>query len=199
MSTKPSNQATYEPLYAIAAEQAGYFTAPQARAVGFSPRQLHYYAQTGRFIRLKRGLYRLALFPASSNEDLFIAWLEVGSRAVISHDTALALYELSDILPGEIHLTIPPTVSRRHKGLRLHTARLSPDEVARYTGLPVTTVSRTIADVATSGLAEELVVQAIEQAVERGLVAVDDMFDYANERGGRAKNLVNQYLEKRRA
>ena len=41
------------------------------------------------------------------NEDLFIAWLETGPNSVISHDSALALYDLSDALPAAIHLTVP--------------------------------------------------------------------------------------------
>lgn len=196
MSTKPSNLATYEPLYAIAAEQAGYFTATQAGSVGFTPRRLNYYVRTGRFSRVSRGLYRLVLFPASPNEDLFVAWLKIGPQAVISHDSALALYELSDVLPGETHLIIPPTASRRHTGVRLHTTRLAREEVTHFAGLPVTTVLRTIADVAASGLAEELVMQAITQAVQRGLVTVDDLLDYAGERGGRLKYLTSQYAEK---
>ena len=49
---------------------------------------------------------------------------------------------IADLLPAEIHLTVPRTASRRRAGVRLHTARLSDDEIAFRQGLPVTTLPR---------------------------------------------------------
>jgi hypothetical protein len=60
--------------------------------------------------------------------------------------------------------------------------------------LPVTTVARTIADVSFSGLAEELVQQAIEEALERGLTSQDELLLYANRRGGRTKRIIRATL-----
>jgi predicted transcriptional regulator of viral defense system len=68
----------------------------------------------------------------------------VGTWAVVSHDSALALYDLSDLLPAQDHFTVPRKASRRRLGIRLHTKRLSPHEVGRYGGLPVTTIQRTL-------------------------------------------------------
>ena len=93
------------------------------------------------FLVFRRGIYRLVQFPGTSYEDLFIAWLKTGPGAVISHDSALYLYKLSDVLPSEIHVIIPRTGSRRRKGIRLHTNRLDPDEVRRREGLPVTSTA----------------------------------------------------------
>jgi predicted transcriptional regulator of viral defense system len=194
MNARPSNQITYEAVYTVAETQAGYFTAAQAKSVGLSQRQLHYYVRTGRFTRVKTGLYRLALFPPSAHEDLFAARLEIGPQAVISHESALTLYELSDVLPSEMHMIVPPTTSRRHKRVRLHNTRLSPDEVDHIAGLPVTTVARTIADVAASGLADELVVQAFQQAVQQGLASAASLLAYAQQRGGRTLKLAGQAL-----
>jgi predicted transcriptional regulator of viral defense system len=195
MSDIPTNQTAYEGLYQIAEQQAGYFTAAQAKASGYSQRQLTYYVRTHRFGRIKHGVYRLRQFPSSANEDLVVAWLSVGQNAVISHESALALYELSDALPTQVHLTIPPKASRRHPGLRLHTSRLREDETTCLEGLPVTTVPRTIADVAAGGLAEELVTQAVHQAVQRGLATVESLRAAAKRRGGRARQLVERALE----
>ena len=77
-----------------------------------------------------------------------MAWLKCGPKSAISHESALALYDLSDVLPAEVHVTIPRTASRRRKGIRLHTNQLRPSDVAKREGLPVTSVPRTIADVA---------------------------------------------------
>lgn len=190
MNNQQVGQDKFTALYEVAEAQAGYFTADQAIIVGFSYRQLSYYGSTGRFERIVRGVYRLALFPHSPQEDLFIAWLRVGKLAVISHESALALYELSDVMPAEIHLIVPPTASRRHPGLRLHTNRLQPDDVTSYMGLPVTTVSRTIAHVAAAGLAAELVIQAVREAIQRGLVTKHQLLTMAERQGGRVERLV---------
>jgi len=109
---------------------------------------------------------------------------------VLSHDSALALYELSDALPARVHVTVPRGASRRRPGLALHTNRLDASDATTVVGLPVTTVSRTIADVARSGMAAELVVQAVRQAVGRGMVSARELEAYAEARGGRPLRLV---------
>ncbi len=192
---EPRGQTSYEALYRVAEQQGGYFTAAQAKASGFSHRQLTYYEKANRFQRARIGLYRLTLFPGSSHEDLYAAWLQAGPRSVVSHESALALYELSDTLPAQIHLIIPPTASRRHEGLRLHTNRLCEDEVTTYAGLRVTTVTRTICDVAAAGLSDELVLQAIHEAIERGLTTAEDLRRAGERRGGRARRLIRRAIE----
>jgi predicted transcriptional regulator of viral defense system len=110
---------TYSKLYQIAEAQAGYFPTAQAAVVGVDRKRLARYVVAGRLERIRRSVDRLPPFPRSPHEDLFVAWLEAGPRSVISHDSALALYELSDALPAAIHVTVPRTASRRHPGLRI--------------------------------------------------------------------------------
>jgi predicted transcriptional regulator of viral defense system len=187
---------SYNRLYQIAEAQAGYFTTAQAVAVGVDRQRLARYAAAGRLERIRRGVYRLAPFPRSPYEDLFVAWLEMGSNSVISHDSALALYELSDALPAAIHVTVPPTTSRRHPGLRLHTNRITAQEITHYDALPVTTVARTIADVAQAGLADELVEQAVREAVQSGLVTPTRLLSAAEPRGPRVAGIIRRALER---
>lgn len=181
-------------LYQIAEQQGGYFSAAQARQAGFSRSLLAYHLGTGRFERIKPRIYRFVQFPASKHEDLYVAWLQAGPQAVISHDSALALYDLSDLLPSQVHVTVPSTTSRRRTGLRFHTKRLDPKDVNRYEGLPVTTVLRTLVDVATGGLANEQVLQAIHEALSRGLITRDSLQQQAESQGGRIKRLAAEAL-----
>lgn len=180
----------YIQLYDIAESQAGYFAAHQARACGFSWERLSANVKTGRFMRIRQGIYRLAQFPGSAFEDLFVAWLRAGAEAVVSHESALALYDLSDVLPAEVHLIVPRTASRRRRGMRQHTHQLEADEITFREGLPVTTVPRTLADVAAAGLADEQIRLAIEQALERGLTSEGEIVQYASKRGGRMARIV---------
>jgi len=194
MALKTTYAPNHEALYRLAEQQGGYFTAEQATAAGFSWERLSDHATRGHFLRVTRGVYRLAQFPASPIEDFYIAWLRCGPKSVISHESALAVHDLSDIIPGEIHVTVPRSASRRRKGIRQHRNKLRPTEITRRQGLSVTSVARTISDVARSGLAEEHVGRAIEQALERGLTNRKALFAEAKRRGGRAARLIRKHL-----
>ena len=108
--TKPTPD--HQQLYQLAEQQAGYFSTRQARTVGLTRPLLSYYTKTGYLQRIQRGVYRLTRFPEMPLADLFVAWLVAGPRAVISHESALAVYDLTDVLPSEIHLTVSRTTSR---------------------------------------------------------------------------------------
>ena len=185
---------TLDKLYDLAEAQAGYFTTGQAEATGVDRHRLSRFATAGRVHRVRRGVYRLAHFPRSRYEDLFIAWLETGPDSVISHDSALLLYDLSDALPAEIHVTVPRTASRRRHGLRLHTNRIRQGDITHYEGLPVTTVARTIADVALSGLSDQLVEQAAREAVTRGLATPEGLLTEAERRSLRLGQVIRRGL-----
>jgi predicted transcriptional regulator of viral defense system len=186
---------TYDRLFQIAEAQAGYFTTAQAQALGIARAQLSRYVAAGKLERSRHGVYRLAPFPRVPHEDLFIAWLAAGPDAVISHDSALAIYELSDALPAHVHLTVPRTASHRRPGYRLHTSRITPAEITHYGGLQVTTVARTIADIACDGLADDLVIQAVQEAVARGLATPEQLRAAAAQRGPAVTRLIQRALE----
>src|SRR5260370_20055264 len=183
----------HDALYHLAEPQAGSLNARQAAKAGFSWERLTEYSKNGRFQRVAHGIYRLAQFPPSRFEDLFVAWLKCGPKSAISHESALALYDLSDVLPAEVHVTVPRTASRRRTGIRLHTNRLRPSDVTKREGLPVTSVPRTIADVARAGLSEDHVANSIRDALQRGLTAKQALLVQARRRGGRASRLINAY------
>jgi predicted transcriptional regulator of viral defense system len=190
MKTHPN----FDQLYEIAEGQAGYFTTAQAESAGFSRERLSNTVKSGKFQRAATGVYRLVHFPTSSHEDLFVAWLVTGPYSVISHESALAVYELSDMLPGAVHVIVPRTASRRRKNIRQHTNRLEPDEITTRSGLPITTVARTIADVSSSGMAAELITQAIQEALQRGLVSEADLRIQGEKRGGRARQIIQHFF-----
>lgn len=182
-------------LYGIAESQGGYFTSSQAAMTGFSRKLLWHYQKTHKFLRVAHGIYRLAQFPSLGLEDFFIAWLKCGPKSAISHESALGLYDLSDVLPAEVHVTVPRTASRRRTGMRMHTNRLRPADIETREGVPVTSVPRTIADVARAGLSEDHVARAIRDAVQRGLTTKHALLGEARRRGGRAARLVRAYSD----
>src|SRR5437762_5108619 len=157
-------------LFELAAGQAGYFTAVQARELGYSARSLVHHVAAGHVERVGRGFYRLVGVPVGSHEDIVAAWLRFAPRrGVVSHDTALALYELAPSRSHEIHLTLPrerrPRTPQATTALRLHTTTvpLQRDEVASRFGVQVTSPGRTIADVADLGTDPSVVIEAMSR------------------------------------
>jgi predicted transcriptional regulator of viral defense system len=163
----------WDRLYESAAAQAGYVTQAQALEAGYSPQLVRYYVQDGRLERVGRGLLRLVHFPPSDHEDLVVLWLWSGREGVFSHETALMLHDLSDALPAKRHLTVPLAWGKRRlrlpRGLVLHFADLPKKARAWVGAIPVTTPLRTVLDCEGASVAADLVRQAVDQGVRRGL------------------------------
>jgi predicted transcriptional regulator of viral defense system len=163
-------------LYQVAAAQGGYFTAAQARQAGYAYSQQYFHVSRGNWLKIDRGLFRLRDFPPAEREDL-IRW-SLWSRdqkgvpqAVVSHDTALTVHDLSDAMPARVHLTVPPGFRKKMPpGCVLHKATLVPEDVESRTGYRVTTPLRTLLDVSGSPLSQEHLNKAVRDALERGLV-----------------------------
>jgi predicted transcriptional regulator of viral defense system len=168
----------WDQLYAVAASHAGYFTVRESLAAGYSSPLLQHHVRAGRVERVGRGILRLTQFPTSDHEDLVPIWLWSQQLGVFSHDTALMLHGLSDVLPSKRHLTVPRAWQRRRlrvpAGVVLHHAAISDDERNWSGPVPVTSALRTLGDCAREGLAEDLLVQAVEQGARRGLFLADE-------------------------
>ena len=114
----------------------------QALAAGFSRSTHHYHVERGNWIREHRGIYRLRRFPRGEHEQLVLWSLWSRNRkgvpqGVYSHSTALALWDLCDVNPSRLHMTVPPEFRRSSEVpavLQLHKARLARDEVVRERG-----------------------------------------------------------------
>jgi predicted transcriptional regulator of viral defense system len=197
----PSRPDKYRQLLELAGGQAGYFTAAQARELGYSARSLAYHAAAGHFDRISRGFYRLVGVPADPHEDVVAAWLRFASRrAVVSHDTALALYDLAPSRSHEIHLTVPrqhrPRKSQPPNGVRLHTTTvpLRRDEVARRFNVEITSPARTIADVADIGVDPSVVLEATARALATGLLMPGELREAMKNRSARVRRLVERAI-----
>jgi len=181
MGTNASSQASapdWDALFATGQAQAGYFTAEQAVAAGYSPQLLHKYLSNGRVARVRRGIYRLVHFPASEHGDLVVLWLWAEQAGVFSHQTALALHDLSDVLPAKVHMTMPAAWRRRRlrlpTGLVPHYADLGEADRTGFSAVPITTPRRTLRDCIEANLSPDLLRQAVLQARRRGLISRND-------------------------
>jgi len=161
-------------LYQIAVDQQGFFTTKQAKAAGYSETTHPYHVQAGNWIREHRGIYRLASFPQGERPDLMLWSLWSRNRAetiqgVYSHQTALSLHDLSDVMSAKLHMTVPTSFRRNSeipRVLVLYFAGLPQRDIGAAYGVHVTKPMRTILDLLAGG---EVPLATLQQAVREGL------------------------------
>ena len=158
---------TMDVLCELAEPQAGYFTTAQATEAGVSSRALYQRTRRGDIDHVRYGLYRLRRFPAHPFEDVVAACLWAGGASAASHETALAVHGISDSMPSAIHITVPRRYRGRQDGVVIHHADLPDTDRTRVDAVPLTTIARTLHDVAATH-DPALVEPAVAQAVARG-------------------------------
>jgi predicted transcriptional regulator of viral defense system len=199
-----SDGVDHDGLYRIAESQAGYFTTEQALDAGMDRSTLRHHARPGgRYERVRRGLYRLRHFPSSPHEHVVAAWLDLPSPAVVSHESALELYELSDVIPNAVHVTLPRAKrgQRPRPGVRFHTLERPPstNETRRVAGVLVTNPDRTIVDSLEAGTQLEQIELAARQALDRALTTPRRLRAAAHGRSSRVRLFIDRLLAQRAA
>jgi predicted transcriptional regulator of viral defense system len=144
-------------------------------------------------------VYRFRDYPSTPREEVVAAWLVVGKdSAVVSHESALDLWDLSDVIPNSVQLTVPR--ARRHlprlAGVNIHTTTYPLDSasVRSLDGVRITTPLRSLLDAAEAGIAPDQVSLAISQALSRGWIDRDSLRSGAASRGRRVAHLVEDAL-----
>src|SRR5208337_1934305 len=176
--TEPRTEA-HRRLYEIAESQQGFFTTKQAKAAGFAENTHPYHVHAGNWLREHRVIYRLARLPATEHPDL-VQWAfwsrnrREETEGVYSHQTALSLWELSDVNPSKLHMTVPKHFRRNSKPpgiLVLHYADVPERDVEAAQGFKFTKPIRTILDlIEADSVSKDIVRQAMRQAFARGLI-----------------------------
>jgi predicted transcriptional regulator of viral defense system len=166
-------------LFSIADSQQGYFTAKQAIAAGYVDAIHPYHVKSGSWIRIQRGIYRLAKYPHTPDSSYVIWSLWSRNRngvpqGVYSHETSLSMFDLSDANPSKLHLTVPPGFRRHSKVpavLVLHKGNLSSNDIQQREGYSVTRPARTLHDLLTEGItSDDIIRDALREALSRGLL-----------------------------
>ena len=158
-------------LFRLAATQHGYLTTAQAAEHGLSRRALAHRAAIGELTDAGYGLWRLTLWPAQPNEEMY-ALQALAPFGTFSHETALSLLDLGDFIPHEINLTIPEKSGfRARPGLRLHRSRLGAEkERILRDGLWISRPERALLDSAAHGADPEQLLSATRDALARGML-----------------------------
>src|ERR1700760_2479661 len=135
-------------ISALATRQHGVVSVEQLRDAGFDEAAVRRRVGAGRLHRLHRGVYAVGHRSLSWRGRWPAAVLAVGDGAVLSHSSAVALWEFLRPIQGPVHVTVD--AARRPKsraGIVVHRSRmLTMKDVTRRHGIAVTTPARTIGD-----------------------------------------------------
>jgi hypothetical protein len=145
------------------------------------------------------GVYALGNPELSDTGRCWAAILASGPDAVLSHRTAGELWQLIPAKSRILHTTTTHRGRGHHDQVRVHRSRrLRPAERTRRHGIPVTTVPRTLLDLAESLPIVQLE-RAAEEAVRLGLLhmpAVEEVF--ARNPGRHGLRPLGELLDRRR-
>jgi very-short-patch-repair endonuclease/predicted transcriptional regulator of viral defense system len=150
-------------IAALATPQHGVVATRQLAALGLSQRAVSHRAAAGRLHRVHRGVYAVGHPVLTVNGRRMAAVLAAGLGAALSHASAAALWEIRPTSATRIDVSVPSAAGRGERpGLRIHrAAQLRGDEITVQQGIRVTTVARTLLD-----LAATLRPRALERALD---------------------------------
>ena len=151
---KPGPDAT---IARIASNQHGVVTAAQLASAGPSPASVTRRRASSRLHRIHRGVYAVGHCRLSDRGPWMAAVMACGAGAVLSHLSAAELWGIERRIrwPSEagneiadVHVTVPTTAGiRTREGIALHrSSTLLARDTGRREGIPVTTPTRTLAD-----------------------------------------------------
>src|SRR4051812_37483935 len=159
----------------IGERQHGVISRQQLREVGLTEATIAQGIAAGRLYPLFRSTFGVGHPRSHRSSRLIAAVLACGEGSVVSHGTAAALLRLWDNPPPEIDVIAPVEAGRKIDGIRRRFVPPPPPEQVRLkAGIPCTTPSRTIVDVA--GIAgPALLADTIEQAAVLEVLDVSEI------------------------
>ena len=166
-------------LSASVAGSEGYFNRAEARAVGMSDTVFEEALREGKIETVATEVYHFSHFARADREELMTLWIQTDRQGVLSHDTALFLHQISDILPRRSHVIVPPgwdPGERKFDGrVVLYHAEVGDDEISWIGPVPYTAPLRTLRDCITTHIPPDLIEQAIAEGVQRGMFTEADL------------------------
>ena len=165
-------------LIELAISQGGYFTANQALKLGYSYRAQNYYVETKQWLKEDRALYRFSFLPTLKEDELIKAcfWSRDKKdipQAVISHESALLVHQVGEIIPDKISFTVSKLFRKKPpKKYLIYKADLVNKEIEKRDSFKVTNVVKTIIDV-TESIDPEQLKKIVEDAYKKGLLSQD--------------------------
>ena len=163
MERKRGRMAVERRVEALARGQFGVVARGQLLGLGLGAEAIRHRVRSRRLLRLHRGVYAVGPAPLTREGRWMAAVLACGEGAVLSHLSAAVLWRLRENDPAVIDVSLASRSGRRwREGIRLHRpVALVKDDRTDHRGIPVTTVPRTLID-----LAEVLGTRTLERTLD---------------------------------
>lgn len=169
----------------VARSQCSLITRPQALDAGMSDGQIQRRLTRGYWRTVQPGVYLVGLQAPSWEQRLRAACLFAGPRAAASHRAAHIVWSLDGLVSAPVEIVVPHGEEATLSGALVHRSRkLDPCDVSVYSGIPVTNIERTLADIGRY-VGPLRVEKALESALRRRLTTPNRVWTYLEERAGR--------------
>ncbi|MCZ9292745.1 type IV toxin-antitoxin system AbiEi family antitoxin domain-containing protein [Corynebacterium lehmanniae] len=175
-------------LETVAADQWGIVTTAQAGREGVERLQLSRLAEKGDLGRARHGVYLLPSHQAGPQDEIRAAWLSLEPKkfvderwgdewpVVVSHESAARIHGIGRLIPPKLTFSTGSTKQTRQQGIRIYTRREIPEtDIVSVDGLPVTSVTRTVADLAEAGVERDYLADLVADALRKENVRIDDL------------------------
>jgi predicted transcriptional regulator of viral defense system len=154
----------------VAAQQDNVIGGQQLASAGMGRGAIAHRVRTGAWQRLHNNVYLLGPAPPSLMARARAAVLACGADVVVSHRSAAEMFGLLPAAGGDVHVTVAGRNVAPRRGVRRHRiSAFGPGEVSKLRGIPITSVARTICDLAATESPRE-VEEAFQEALYRKLV-----------------------------
>ena len=187
MEDKRRTEGRHQALADLATRQHGVVSARQLAGLGYRRNSVAEAAASGRLHRLHRGVYAVGHKRIDWLGRCLAAVLAC-APAVASHFSAGWLWGLLRYAPGTIDVT---AASRRHRkaAIHLHYADLHDRDLTQRDGIPVTSLARTLLDLAAILRPDRLdrVLERAEELKLFDLTAVDELLARCSHHPGATK------------
>jgi very-short-patch-repair endonuclease len=146
----------------LAEAQHGLVTRRQLETLGLGRGAIEHRIAVGSLHRVRRGVYAVGHRALRPRAHILAVVLAAGPGVAVSHRSAAALSRIRRSASATVEITVPDR-RRGPADARVHHAPLPPDQVTIVDGIPVTTVERTLLDLA-AVLRPEALRHALEEA-----------------------------------
>lgn len=175
-------------LEMVASDQWGIVTTAQAGREGVERLQLSRLAEKGDLERARHGVYLLPSHQAGPEDEIRAAWLSLEPKkfiderwedewpVVVSHESAARIHGIGRLIPPKLTFSTGSTKQTRQQGVRIYTRReLAEADIVSVNGLPVTSVTRTVGDLAEQKIERGYLADLVADALRKENVRIDDL------------------------
>ena len=195
MAQKIDKHSVDHRILALCGRQHGLITRGQLLEMRMTDREIERRVRSGRLHRVHRGVYAVGHERLTTEGRFLAAVLAFGRGAVLSHQSAAVLWGIRAARGPRVDVTVPTTGGRARRGAMIvHRSPLSEEEMTVHDGVPVTTVVRTLID-----LADVLPRRALERAIDEAAYLRLDLAGLEPRRGRRGYGVLTRVLAEHEA